>query len=85
MGQDESYPFDRGSLFLSHADLLCSGREWRIAICILAEQLQKLLRVLPYQLRHLRVTRAELLKDRFKHMRLCLDDRAQLLELGIGA
>jgi hypothetical protein len=36
-------------------------------------------------LRELGVARADLLKDRFEHMWLRLDDRAQLLELGVVA
>lgn len=83
MKRGQPYPFDRGSLLLGHANLLSSRRQWRVAVCLLTEQLQKLLRVLPDQLRQLRVARADLLKDRFEHVGLCLDDRAQLLELGV--
>lgn len=79
----QPYPFDRGSLLLGHANLLSSGREWCVAVCLLTQQLQELLRVLPDQLRQLRVARADLLKDWFEHVGLCLDDRAQLLELRV--
>lgn len=79
------YPFNRRSLLLRHANLLCSRWEGRVVIGVLGEQLQELFRVLSDQLRQLRIPRADLLQDRFQHVGLGLNDRAQLLKLGVTA
>jgi hypothetical protein len=60
------------ALFFGDGDLLGTWGKRRVVVRILCEQLQELLWVLCYHLRQLRVSCADLLEDRLKHLRLLL-------------
>jgi hypothetical protein len=60
------------ALFFGDRDLLGTWGKRRVVVRILCEQLQELLWVLCYHLRQLRVSCADLLEDRLKHLRLLL-------------
>jgi hypothetical protein len=67
-------------------DRIRSGRERRVVVTTaFAKKLEELLLILTDKLSELRISSTELLKDWLKHLRLLLDDLAQLLELGIVA
>lgn len=78
-----SYPLDSFPLFLGHADGLSPRRHGRVLVDIFTQQLKELVGVLSDELRKLRVTGANLLQNRLEHLRLVLDDLAQLLELRV--
>jgi hypothetical protein len=79
----KTYSFDRSSLLFGDADGLSSRWEWRIVVTIFAQELEKLLWVLPNELSQLWVASADLLEDRLKHLGLLLDDLSELLELWV--
>ena len=60
----KTYSLNSRPLLLRNANLLRARWHRPLAFGILAQQLQKLIRVLPNQLRQLRVARAHLLQDR---------------------
>jgi hypothetical protein len=72
--QAGTYPFNSLTLLLGNADRLSPGRQWGILVRILSKQLEELLRILVNQLRQLRVSGANLLQDRLKHLGLLLHD-----------
>lgn len=77
-------PLNRIALLLSHRDLMSSrGERGIIVATCLAKKGEELLGVLRDELGKLWVASAELCEDRLQHLRLLLDDLAQLLELGI--
>lgn len=80
-----AHALDSSPLILRNADLLRSRRQWCIPLRILRQQLKKLIRILPYQRRKLRIAGANLLQDRLQHLRLRLHNLAQLLELRVVA
>ena len=55
------YPLDRLPLLLCHAHRLRPWRQRGVLVCVLAQQLQELLRVGPDELRQLRVAHGHLL------------------------
>lgn len=73
------------TLLFSNADGLSTRWQRRVFIGVLGEQLQELFRVIGDQLSKLRIASADLLEDRFKHLRLLLHNLSQLLELGVVA
>jgi hypothetical protein len=57
---------------------------WRQrAIILFTQELEKLLLILTNELCNLRVTSGNLLKDRFQHLRLLLDQLAELLKVRV--
>lgn len=78
-----TYPVDGFSFFFCDKYLLGSGRSRCIIIGLFAQELQELFRMFLNQLGKLRVTGADLLKDRLQHLRLSLDNLAKLLELRV--
>ena len=79
----KAYPFNRLPFVLCDAYSLGSRWQWRILICILTQQLKKLVGMLSNQLSKLGVPSADLLEDGFEHARLGLYNLSELLELGI--
>ena len=77
-----TYPLDSLPLLLSNTDLLGAGRQRNILIGVLGQQLHELLWVLGNHLGELRVASSNLLENGLEHLRLLLNDLAQLLELG---
>ena len=80
-----TYPLDSLPLLLSNTDLLGAGRQRNILIGVLGQQLHELLWVLGNHLGELRVASSNLLENGLEHLRLLLNDLAQLLELRVVA
>lgn len=83
MVDKNTYPVDSFPFFFGDKYLLSSRRSRCIIIGLFAQKLQELFRVFLNQLGKLRVTGADLLKDRLQHLGLSLDDLAKLLELRV--
>ena len=81
VGRGDAHSLNRLSLFLRDADGVGSGRDRRVVVNVLTEQLQELIRVLADQLSQLGVARANLLQDRLEHVRLLLHHLTKLLEV----
>ena len=75
-----TYPLDSLPLLLSNTDLLGAGRQRNILIGVLGQQLHELLWVLGNHLGELRVASSNLLENGLEHLRLLLNDLAQLLD-----
>lgn len=82
---ESAYPINRVPFLLCDKHLLSSRRSRCITFGFLAQQLQELIRMILDHLSKLRVPGANLLEDRLQHLRLSLDDLAELLELRIIA
>ena len=67
--------------FFCKKHILSSGRSRCIIIGLFAQELHELFRMFLNQLGKLRVTGADLLKDRLQPPRLSLDNLAKMLEL----
>ena len=78
-----THSLDGIALLLSHTNSLSTRGQRRIVVIILAKQAQELVRVLGDQLGELGVSGTQLLENGLKHLRLLLDNLAELLELGI--
>lgn len=78
-----THPLDSIALFLRHRDSLRARRQGNIVVCILAEQLQELVGIGRNQLGQLGVSGTKLLQDGLEHLRLLLNNLAELLKLGV--
>ena len=65
--ESKAHPFNSSPLLLRNANSSRTGRQRRILVRVLGEQLQELLRVLPDHLRELRVAARHLLQDGLQH------------------
>ena len=81
----KTYTLDSITLLLGHRDGLRTGRQRGVVVAIFTQQAQELVRVLRNEKCQLGVAGAELLQDRLQHLRLLLNDLAQLLELRVVA
>lgn len=80
-----TYTFNSIALFFGDGDRLRTRGKRSVVITILTKETQELIGVLGDQLGKLGVASPELLQNRLQHLRLLLDDLAQLLELGVVA
>lgn len=80
-----TYPLNSVALLLGDGNSLCTRRQGRVVVGILAQKLEELVGVRGNQLGQLRVAGTELLQDGLEHLRLLLHHLAQLLELGVVA
>lgn len=78
-----THPLNGVPLLLSDTNSLSARRQGSVIIDIFTEQTQELARIVSDHLGELRVAGAKLLKNRLEHLRLLLDDLAELLELSI--
>lgn len=87
MGETKTnQPLNRVALLLRYRDLVNARGQWRIVVtAALAQQTEKLVRILRDELSKLRIPCAELRKDGLEHARLLLYHLPQLLELGVVA
>jgi hypothetical protein len=81
--QGEPYSLNGISLLLGDGNSLGARGERNIIVSIFTQQLKELVWVRGNQLRQLRVASAELLQDRLQHLRLLLNNLAELLKLGV--
>lgn len=81
----ETHSLDSLALLHGHTNGLSSRRQGGIVIGVLAQQVEKLVGVCRNQLCQLRVASTELLQDRLQHLRLLLNNLAELLKLCIAA
>lgn len=79
----DAYSLNGIALVLCDGNGLCARRQGHVVVGALSEQLKELVGVRGNELRQLGVPGAELLKYGLQHLRLLLDNLAQLLELGV--
>jgi hypothetical protein len=80
-----TYSLDSLSLLFGHADGLGTRGQCGIIIVVLCKQLQEPVWARRNELCKLGISSTNLLKDRFEHLGLLLDDLSKLLELRVVA
>lgn len=79
----DSYPLDSIALLLGDRNSLGTRGQRNIVIGIFAKELEELIGIRGNELSQLRVAGTKLLEDGLEHLRLLLDNLAELLELGV--
>lgn len=76
-------PLNSVPLLFGHGYGLGGGRQRHVIVCRFTKKLEKLIRIRGDELRQTGVPGAQLLENGLKHLRLLLNDLAELLELRI--